>query len=73
MEENVAAGGFGEIVRAAVANNGITNIQIETMTLPDSFVDHGTQTLLRQDVGLTADNIAAVAKKMIGVRSPNFH
>ncbi|CAN5533213.1 1-deoxy-D-xylulose-5-phosphate synthase [soil metagenome] len=56
VEENVEPGGFGEAVAALLRREGVkTPIQI--IALPDHFVEHGTQPLLRQETAIDAEGI----------------
>lgn len=68
IEENVRAGGFGERVHEALHRRKLGHLPIEMLTLPDSFVEHGTPMLLRAACGLDADAIVRSALAMIGVR-----
>jgi len=58
IEENALAGGFGSAVLEHVAPSGV---QVVRMGLPDGFVAHGDRARLLQDVGLTAEAVAAAA------------
>jgi 1-deoxy-D-xylulose-5-phosphate synthase len=53
-EENVLSGGFGSQVRSALVEDGFT-VELECIGLPDQFVEHGSQSILRSKYGLTAD------------------
>ena len=64
VEENVAPGGFGQAVRAEFADEPF---QVEAISLPDGFVDHGSVDLLRSDVGLTAERIVALVVDIVSV------
>jgi 1-deoxy-D-xylulose-5-phosphate synthase len=61
IEENVIPGGFGERVRDFLSIKGYRG-QIVTLGIPDSFVEHGTQAILRDEVGLTASGICSAAE-----------
>jgi 1-deoxy-D-xylulose-5-phosphate synthase len=61
IEENVPSGGFGEAVRALLAG---TSVQIESLTLPDAFVEHGAQAIIRAEVGLDTETIVSVGHRM---------
>jgi 1-deoxy-D-xylulose-5-phosphate synthase len=61
VEENVQTGGFGEQVRAALAE--ICPVQV--IALPDAFVEHGAQPILRKQVGLDAAGIADRVRKTV--------
>jgi 1-deoxy-D-xylulose-5-phosphate synthase len=54
-EENVLSGGFGSQVRAALDEGGLENVEIDCVGMPDQFVEHGSQSILRSKYGLTAD------------------
>ncbi len=63
IEENVAAGGFGERVRDVLADEGMP---VRTICLPDSFIEHGTQQLLREECGLDPTSIANRVREWLG-------
>lgn len=56
IEENVRTGGFGQQVRDGLAERGI-ECRVEVMALPDSFVEHGAQPIIRTQSGLSAEAI----------------
>jgi 1-deoxy-D-xylulose-5-phosphate synthase len=56
-EENVLSGGFGSAVLAALAQEGLDSTLVERIGMPDDFIEHGSQTILRAKYGLTADAI----------------
>ncbi len=56
LEENTLIGGFGSAVKEALEGE---NVSIRSIGLPDSFVEHGSQTILRDKTGLSAAKIAA--------------
>ena len=58
IEENVRSGGFGQKVRDRMAELGLADVEIKLITLPDDFVEHGTQPILRAQVGLDSASIA---------------
>lgn len=61
MEENVASGGLGEKVRAFYDNEGI-DMQIETIAIPDAYVEHGNVDILKKEIGIDADTVIARVK-----------
>jgi len=67
LEENVRRGGFGEAVRDALHEGGV-DTQIEMITLPDLFVEHGTQPIIRAESGLSSDSVVETAVKMVGTK-----
>ena len=58
-EEVVYTGSYAERCRAA-----FDNLKIESVTLPDSFIEHGSVEQLRQRYHLTAEDIVEKIKKV---------
>ena len=62
IEENVLPGGFGaavlEHVEDAFAERGGRRARIMRVGLPDRYVTHGKPALLREEVGLTGEDVA---------------
>ncbi len=58
IEENVVSGGFGNSVVKFFQDSKICDVQIETLGIPDEFVEQGTQAILRAKYGLDAKGIA---------------
>tara|TARA_B100000700_G_scaffold145445_2_gene161854 strand:+ start:4579 stop:6423 length:1845 start_codon:yes stop_codon:yes gene_type:complete len=58
LEENAVAGGAGSAVNEALAE---AQISVSTLNigLPDEFIKHGSQTEVKEELGLTADAITA--------------
>jgi len=65
IEENVRQGGFGSAVLEAFNDAGLTSVAVERIGLPDAFVEHGPQTLLRSIYGLDAAGIARAALRFL--------
>ncbi len=61
VEEGAAAGGFGSAVLEALAGNS-RHVKVECIGLPDVFVEHGTQEVLRSMYDLDARGIVKRAK-----------
>lgn len=57
VEENVRSGGFGQHVRDHIVEHGLT-LKHTLMALPDDFVEHGPQPVLRAQCGLSPVEIA---------------
>ncbi|MBL8023080.1 MAG: 1-deoxy-D-xylulose-5-phosphate synthase [Elusimicrobia bacterium] len=55
VEENTGVGGFNGAVRETLEG---ASVEVRSIALPDSFVEHGTQDKLRDKVGLSAAKIA---------------
>jgi 1-deoxy-D-xylulose-5-phosphate synthase len=65
VEENVLAGGFGSSVTRLLQESGINDVIIKNIGVPDEFVEHGTQAILRAKYGLDADGIARQVVEML--------
>jgi 1-deoxy-D-xylulose-5-phosphate synthase len=60
VEENVLAGGFGSAVLEQLAEREQAGgARVVRLGLPDRFVTHGKPALLREEVGLTPEAVAA--------------
>jgi len=57
IEEHVLMGGFGSAVVELLEATGQTDIKVKRIGLPDEFVEHGKQDILRANYGLTAEGI----------------
>jgi 1-deoxy-D-xylulose-5-phosphate synthase len=59
VEENVLAGGFGSAVVEHMADNDLLgDTRVLRFGLPDRYVTHGKPALLREEVGLTPQDVA---------------
>ena len=56
MEENVRSGGFGEHVSEILAECG-AGVKVLNVSIPDCYVEHGSQTQLRKNLGLDAETV----------------
>ncbi len=65
VEENVRQGGFGSAVLECLTDNGIRDFCLERIGIPDVFVEHGPQSMLRKNYGLDAESIAEKARNMM--------
>lgn len=65
IEENVRIGGFGQQVVGGLAERGF-DARVEVLALPDEFVEHGAQPILRDQVGLNAANVVGAALRALG-------
>ncbi|MBI5055418.1 MAG: 1-deoxy-D-xylulose-5-phosphate synthase [Nitrospirae bacterium] len=66
VEENAVAGGFGSAVLEELSLSDIEGLKIKLLGLPDAFIEHGSQGLLRKKLGLDAEGIAREALALIG-------
>jgi len=65
VEENVLQGGFGSAVLEALNDFGVADFCLERLGIPDIFVEHGSQKLLRSKYSLDASAIVETAKRMM--------
>ena len=65
VEDGVVQGGFGSAVLELLADHGLL-VPTARVGLPDHFVEHGPVPVLRDEVGLTADAVAARARALLG-------
>ncbi len=66
VEENVIQGGFGSAVLEHLSEMDIDGLKIKMLGLPDKFIEHGPQNLLRKILGLDAEKITEEALTLIG-------
>jgi 1-deoxy-D-xylulose-5-phosphate synthase len=69
VEENTICGGFGSCVISAIQQADISNVKIRTIGLPDVFVEHGGQNLIRSKYGLDANGIIQKALELVPINS----
>ena len=63
VEENVISGGFGSGVLELIAEHNLEECRVHCQGLPDRFIEHGPQDLLRSLLDLDADGIIRVSKR----------
>jgi len=66
FEENSAIGGFGSGVMELLSEEGIT-VPVKRVGLPDRFLSHASQKVLRQEVGLDKDGIKKTVKQWLNL------
>ena len=67
LEENSIVGGAGNAVQALLMENGVTK-PVLTIGIPDKITEHGDQTLIRAELGLS---IEAIIKQIQNWQSNN--
>ncbi len=70
VEENVLQGGFGSAVLELFQERGLFSIQVKRLGIPDTFVEHGPQTLLREKYGIDEKGIFKGVKEMVEEERP---
>lgn len=73
VEENVLDGGFGSAVVENLSELQINELRVERIGLPDRFIEHGAQQLLRKIIGLDAEGIARKALTLVGRKTGDLH
>jgi 1-deoxy-D-xylulose-5-phosphate synthase len=66
VEENVLQGGFGSAVLELFQERGLGSVQVTRLGIPDTFLEHGPQALLREKYGIDENGIINGARKMFG-------
>jgi 1-deoxy-D-xylulose-5-phosphate synthase len=62
VEEHVLQGGFGSAVLELLDTARMSSVKTLRIGLPDRFIEHGAQAVLRKKYGLDADGIFASAR-----------
>ena len=65
VEENVRQGGFGSAVLEELNDAGVDGVHLKRIGIPDTFVEHGSQKLLRSKYGIDAKAIVAAARRLV--------
>ncbi|HAS27605.1 MAG TPA: 1-deoxy-D-xylulose-5-phosphate synthase, partial [Dehalococcoidia bacterium] len=65
VEENVLNGGFGSIVLSLLQREGLTDVRVKTIGIPDKYVEHGTPKILRVKYGLDSEGIVKEALALL--------
>ena len=65
VEENALLGGFGSAVLELLSDAGMTGVRVKRLGIPDRFIEQGSQSQLRADLGLDAAGIAASCQSFL--------
>jgi 1-deoxy-D-xylulose-5-phosphate synthase len=65
VEEGILSGGFGTSVLELLSEQGLGDVNIKRLGVPDEFIEHGTRSELLEDLGLTAEGIAKECRAMV--------
>ncbi len=70
LEEQALAGGFGEAVLGVLeeerASGNIPFVSVRRLGLPDHFLEHGAQKVIRKEIGLDSESIVNMAQLFAG-------
>jgi 1-deoxy-D-xylulose-5-phosphate synthase len=64
VEENTLQGGFGSAILEALIDRGLSNVIVKRLGIPDKFIEHGPQDLLRKRYGIDKKRIISEAAKL---------
>ncbi len=65
VEENIRQGGFGGAILELFNDLGLKNMSVKRIGLPDKFVEHGPQDILREKCGLDSAGIMREARNLL--------
>ncbi|RJQ56110.1 MAG: 1-deoxy-D-xylulose-5-phosphate synthase [Desulfobacteraceae bacterium] len=71
VEENVLQGGFGSAVLECLNDEGINGFTLKRVGIPDRFIEHGPQKLLRSKAEVDAAAIIRAAKGICHASDPH--
>ena len=66
VEDGTIVGGFGSAILEFMNEHGY-KADVKILGIPDSLVEHGTPKQLYDEIGIDANAIAAMLRKMVGV------
>ncbi|MCK5286805.1 MAG: 1-deoxy-D-xylulose-5-phosphate synthase, partial [Thermodesulfovibrionia bacterium] len=70
VEENAVIGGFGSGVLEHLSEMNIKDLKIKRLGIPDRFIEHGPQKLLRKMLGLDTEEIVKHALNLVETVRP---
>ncbi len=65
VEDHVISGGFGSAVLELLVRQGLRDIDIRLIGVPDKFVEHGAPTILKELHGLSSAHIKEVVHDLL--------
>lgn len=71
IEENALSGGFGSQVAHYLLNNDINFRKIHYLGIPDDFIEHGSRSILLENIGLSSEQISKKCIEVLKLRQ-NF-
>jgi len=71
IEENAIAGGFGSAVLEMLAGHNINLQKVDMMGIPNRYITMGTQTELRDEIGLNHLEIERRVRLLKSQKNPN--
>jgi 1-deoxy-D-xylulose-5-phosphate synthase len=71
LEEGAIAGGLGAAVSEELVAAGVDRVRLLHVGIPDRFVTHGPQTMLRRELFLDPEGIAAQVRSFVQREQPS--
>jgi 1-deoxy-D-xylulose-5-phosphate synthase len=68
VEENVLQGGFGSAVLELLQEKGLHEVPVKRLGIPDRFVEHGPQAILRARYGIDEGGIVSGVRQLVEER-----
>ena len=65
VEENVLQGGFGSAVLELLQEKGLHEVRVKRLGIPDRFVEHGPQAILRARYGIDEGGIVSGVRQLV--------
>ena len=65
VEEGILEGGVGRAILELLEKEGLRNIKIKCIGLPDKFLEHGSRSILLSKYGLTSQGILKTIRKWL--------
>jgi 1-deoxy-D-xylulose-5-phosphate synthase len=65
VEENAVQGGFGSSVAEFLHDEELHHVELSILGIPDTFIEHGSQSELRKMLGLDREGIMAAAAALL--------
>jgi 1-deoxy-D-xylulose-5-phosphate synthase len=72
VEENTLKGGFGSAIATVLESNDLQGVRLKMLGIPDEFIEHGSQEILRQKYNLDPSGIAREVIKFISSESEDL-
>jgi 1-deoxy-D-xylulose-5-phosphate synthase len=67
VEENVLQGGFGSAVLELLYDNGLQDVKVKRLGVPDRYIEQGSQAQLRNDLGIDAEGIVEAVQQFMAM------
>lgn len=68
VEENALAGGFGAAVTEYLSKSGHEGIRVDSIGIPDRFIEHGKREELLEEAGITPERLVKRAVELTKAR-----